>query len=81
MRLEALKKEEAELTFKPKINKYHDVQAQLNLRHPEAYLAQVHAKKQAQLAHRLEERRLMEVHACKWHSIWYGSTHCRCVFW
>lgn len=61
MRLEALKKEEAELTFKPKINKYHDVQAQLNLRHPEAYLAQVHAKRQAQLAQRLEERRLLEV--------------------
>lgn len=61
MRLEALKKEEAELTFKPRINKYPDVRAQLNLRHPEAYLAQVHAKRQAQLLQRLEERRLAEV--------------------
>ena len=61
MRLEALKKEEAELTFKPRINKYHDVRPQLNLRHPEAYLAQVQAKRQAQLLQRLEERRLAEV--------------------
>ena len=62
MRLEALMKEEAQLTFKPSVNQYHDVQAQLNLRHPEAYLAQVTAKRQAQLAQRLEERRSREVH-------------------
>lgn len=61
MRLEALMKEEAQLTFKPSVNQYHDVRAQLNLRHPEAYLAQVTAKRQAQLAQRLEERRSREV--------------------
>ena len=54
-------KEEAQLTFKPSVNQYHDVRAQLNLRHPEAYLAQVTAKRQAQLAQRLEERRSREV--------------------
>lgn len=56
-------KEEAQLTFKPSVNHYHDVRAQLNLRHPEAYLAQVTAKRQAQLAQRLEERRSREVPA------------------
>ena len=61
MRLEVLMKEEAQLTFKPSVNQYHDVRAQLNLRHPEAYLAQVTAKRQAQLAQRLEERRSREV--------------------
>ncbi|KAL0040299.1 hypothetical protein WJX77_002656 [Trebouxia sp. C0004] len=60
MRLEALMKEEAQLTFKPSVNQYNDVRAQLNLRHPEAYLAQVDAKRQAQLAQRLEERRSRE---------------------
>ena len=54
-------KEEAQLTFKPSTNKYHDVRAQLNLRQPGAYLAQVDAKRQAQLAQRLEERRSREV--------------------
>ncbi len=54
-------KEEAQLTFKPSVNQYNDVRAQLNLRHPEAYLAQVGAKRQAQLAQRLEERRSREV--------------------
>jgi len=54
-------KEEAQLTFKPSVNQYNDVRAQLNLRHPEAYLAQVDAKRQAQLAQRLEERRTREV--------------------
>ena len=54
-------KEEAQLTFRPSVNQYHDVRAQLNLRHPEAYLAQVTAKRQAQLAQRLEERRSREV--------------------
>jgi len=61
MRLEALMKEEAQLTFKPSVNQYNDVRAHLNLRHPEAYLAQVDAKRQAQLAQRLEERRTREV--------------------
>ena len=61
MRLEALMKEEAQLTFRPSVNQYHDVRAHLNLRHPEAYLAQVTAKRQAQLAQRLEERRSREV--------------------
>lgn len=72
MRLEALMKEEAQLTFKPIVNQYNDVRAHLNLRHPEAYLAQVDAKRQAQLAQRLEERRTREVpplalpvHVCK----------------
>ena len=54
-------KEEAQLTFKPSVNQYHDVRANLDLRHPEAYLAQVNAKRQAQLAQRLEERRSREV--------------------
>lgn len=61
MRLEALMKEEAQLTFKPSVNQYHDVRAQLSLRHPEAYLARLDAKRQAQLAQRLEERRTREV--------------------
>ena len=61
MRLEALMKEEAQLTFRPSVNQYHDVRAQLSRRHPEAYLAQVTAKRQAQLAQRLEERRSREV--------------------
>lgn len=54
-------KEEAQLTFKPSVNQYHDVRAQLSLRHPEAYLARLDAKRQAQLAQRLEERRTREV--------------------
>lgn len=61
IRLEALMKEEAQLTFKPCVNQYNDVRAQLNLRHPKAYLAQVDAKRQAQLVQRLEERRTREV--------------------
>lgn len=79
MRLEALMKEEAQLTFKPNVNQYHDVRAQLNLRHPEAYLAQVNAKRQAQLAQRLEERRSREVliqAVCLLPSV----LHCQCQF-
>ncbi|KAK9808613.1 hypothetical protein WJX72_000549 [[Myrmecia] bisecta] len=60
MRLEKLLAEEAELTFKPKINPYPDVQPRLNLKHPDQYLAQVRAKYQSREEQCQENRRLQE---------------------
>ncbi|KAK9805192.1 hypothetical protein WJX72_005002 [[Myrmecia] bisecta] len=44
IRLEKPLADEAELTFKPKINPDPDAQPRLNLKHPDLYLAQVRAK-------------------------------------